>query len=184
MLADVYDLVPTFFVPGRGSTPIQEWVLGSAIALFALAAGLFEVLYRRSPSKFIGWYSIGLALIALGLAGVFGEHQLGGLLGWTARAAHYVGCTLPLGVNDDGIRAHGRGAARGADRVGTTRRPARHGRRRFRLPPHQADRRGYARTAVGDVRGGGVICSFACGSQSSVSRPQRVGQPLLRLLEA
>ncbi len=92
-VADLDGLIPPFFVAGEGATPIRQVVLGSAIAMFALAAALFRVLHRRSPSRFIDWYSLSLLLIAVGLAGVFGEQAVGGLLGWTARAAQYVGCT-------------------------------------------------------------------------------------------
>jgi PAS domain S-box-containing protein len=83
--------MPVFFVEGRGGTPVRQAVLGSAAAILGVTSAQLWRLDRRSPSVFLQWYSPGLALLAICLVGVWLETVLGGLLGWTSRAAQYLG---------------------------------------------------------------------------------------------
>ncbi len=92
-IADLDGVLPPFFVAGRGPTVIRQVVLGAAIVMFVLAAAIFRIRGRDAPTSFLDWYSLALLLVAVGLAGVFAERAVGGLLGWTARIAQYVGCT-------------------------------------------------------------------------------------------
>ncbi len=90
---------PRFFVEGYGPTTIRQIVLGAAVAMFAAAALVFWVLDRRAPSTFVRWYSFGLLLIAIGLGGVSSQNALGSPIGWTGRAAQYVGAIyIAVGV--------------------------------------------------------------------------------------
>jgi len=86
-LAALAEWTPVFFVAGRGGTPLRQFVLGSAIVMFGITAGLLGAIGRRSASSFASWYAMALALIAVGLVGVLIETTHGGLLGWTGRAA-------------------------------------------------------------------------------------------------
>ena len=62
-------MFPIFFVPGQGSTWVRQLVLGSACAIFALAAFMLRTINRKSLSSFSYWYSYALGLIAVGLFG-------------------------------------------------------------------------------------------------------------------
>jgi len=82
--------MPTFFVQGQGGTPLRQFVLGSAVAMFGLTALLLAVTSRRPLSPFAYWYALALALIAVGLFGVMLESSVASILGWTGRAAQFL----------------------------------------------------------------------------------------------
>ncbi len=82
---------PVFFVPGQGGTPVRQLVLGSAVAMFALAAILLRVIYRKSFSRFTFWYACGLALIAVGLFSTMFSSSFSSLLFWTGRSTQWLG---------------------------------------------------------------------------------------------
>jgi PAS domain S-box-containing protein len=84
-------VLPDFFVAGRGMTPLRQLVLVAAVAEFALAALGFAALYRRRPSAFLLWYSLGLALIGLGLGAMIPAGPPGTVLGWLGRTGQYLG---------------------------------------------------------------------------------------------
>jgi PAS domain S-box-containing protein len=81
---------PHFFLP-EGPTAVRQSVLGTTVGLFALAAILFRVWHRRSPSAFMDWYSLALGLIAVGLWGVLHADHLGSPLAWLGRTAQFAG---------------------------------------------------------------------------------------------
>ena len=83
--------IPDFFVEGRGITPLRSAVLATAVAEFLLASLWFGVLQRRSPAPFLLWYSLGLALIGLGLAAIIPAGPPGSALGWIGRGGQYLG---------------------------------------------------------------------------------------------
>jgi len=83
--------LPTFFVQGRGGTMVREVVLGSAVAMFGFTAILLWTGSRGAISAFTEWYIRALALIAVGLFGVMVQAATGTLLGWTGRAAQFIG---------------------------------------------------------------------------------------------
>jgi hypothetical protein len=89
--------LPTFFVPGVGSTWVRHLVLGAACGEFTLTAGLLWIIARRNRSAFLSWYSLGMALLALSMAGAFGYTHLDSLDAWTVRAAVYL-ASVYLGV--------------------------------------------------------------------------------------
>ena len=80
-------LMPTFFVQGVGGTALRWFILGSSMVMFALTAVLVGVMNRRSPSQFLYWYGLALALIATGLFGIMIEKVHGGPLSWVGRGA-------------------------------------------------------------------------------------------------
>jgi PAS domain S-box-containing protein len=90
-LVAVEGWTPPFFIQGEGGTLIRQVVLGSAIAMFLITALLLMAGYRRSASSFTYWYSLALVLIATGLFGVMLQASAGSLLGWTGRAAQFLG---------------------------------------------------------------------------------------------
>jgi PAS domain S-box-containing protein len=89
--------MPAFYVAGQGGTLLRGLLLGVAVALFVLTAGLLWQTHRRAPSPFLYWYALGLALIAAGLAGSSLITSLDSPLQWTTRTARALG-TLYLCV--------------------------------------------------------------------------------------
>ena len=63
------DRMPIFFIDGQGGTLLRTLVVSAAVLFFLLTAGLLWRVNRRAPSPFLHWYSLGLALVAAGLAG-------------------------------------------------------------------------------------------------------------------
>jgi PAS domain S-box-containing protein len=80
---------PTFFVPGAGGSLLRQLVLGSSIGMFLLTALLTGV--QRPASAFTYWYALALIAIAVGLFGILLQSTISGLLPWAGRAALYVG---------------------------------------------------------------------------------------------
>ena len=81
-------VTPAFLLPGHGVTAVREAVLASATVGFVIAALLLRLSYRRTGSRFLDWYSIGLGLFAIGLGTVWlGEP--GSAISWLGRAAQY-----------------------------------------------------------------------------------------------
>lgn len=87
--AAVHGWLPVFFVQGQGGTPPRQLVVGTAVAAFAVAAGLLGTERRRSPFRY--WYALALALVAAGLLGVLIQSTFGGLVGWAGRVGQYLG---------------------------------------------------------------------------------------------
>ena len=82
---------PIFFVPGQGSTWVRQLVLGSACAIFALAAIMLRTINRKSLSSFSYWYSYALGLIAVGLFGTVLASSFSSVLFWAGRAGSWLG---------------------------------------------------------------------------------------------
>lgn len=83
--------IPVFFVQGVGPTPIRQMVLGMGTILFACTAIVLWRLYTKYKSSIVYWYSLGLALITVGLVAVFFQMNVGSVLGWVGRSAQYLG---------------------------------------------------------------------------------------------
>jgi hypothetical protein len=81
---------PIFFVQGQGGTLVRDFVLASATAMFLLSAALLGGLNRKSLSPFLYWYTLALALIAVGLFGIMIESVHASALSWTGRAAQFI----------------------------------------------------------------------------------------------
>ena len=90
-ISTIDGMFPIFFIQGRGGTPVRQLVLGSAIAMFALAAILLRTTNRKSLSPFTYWYSYALAAIAVGLLGTLFPSSFGSALFWTGRAGQWLG---------------------------------------------------------------------------------------------
>jgi PAS domain S-box-containing protein len=90
-LASTRDVFPPFFIPGVGSTPLDQAVLGTAIAFWALASILLLSFYRQVRIEFHFWYGLALALTAVGLVGVYLQKDTGSLLNWAGRFAQQLG---------------------------------------------------------------------------------------------
>lgn len=95
-LATLQGMIPPFFVPGSGPTVLRKVILENATALFTLSSVLFMVTYRKGRSDFFFWYSVALALIAIGLLAVFVQPSVGSLIGWVGRSAQYIGFVFAL----------------------------------------------------------------------------------------
>lgn len=91
VLATLTDRTPLFFQPGLGGTLTRQLVLGSAIAMFALAALLLRSLHDATKSDFARWYGLAIVLLAVGLTGVLLQEVTGSALSWAGRAAQYLG---------------------------------------------------------------------------------------------
>lgn len=100
-------LLPTFFVQGQGGTPLRQAVLASAVAMFAVTAVFFWSAHRRRASRFAWWYSMALALTAIGLLAVALQSQAGSYLGWTGRVAQLVGGLYMLAAAVASVRECG-----------------------------------------------------------------------------
>jgi PAS domain S-box-containing protein len=83
--------MPVFFVDGRGGTHVRSLVVGAAVALFALTAGLLWRANRRSASPFLFWYALGLILLATGLAGSMAIAIKDSPLQWVTRSTQVLG---------------------------------------------------------------------------------------------
>ncbi|HEX3151551.1 MAG TPA: PAS domain-containing protein [Gemmataceae bacterium] len=83
--------LPPFYIEGQGATPLRTFVLSASILLFIVAAALTGARYRVSEWRFLFWYALGLALIAIGAAGLILQPTHGSWLGWVARLTQYLG---------------------------------------------------------------------------------------------
>ncbi|HKM60293.1 MAG TPA: PAS domain S-box protein, partial [Candidatus Bathyarchaeia archaeon] len=86
-----YGFAPKFFINNSGATFVDISVLATTILFFAMSSLL--LMRRQLKSKFpaLFWYSLGLALFAIGLLGVSFEKSLGDPIGWIGKIAQYVG---------------------------------------------------------------------------------------------
>ena len=83
--------MPDFFIDGQGGTLLRSLVVSTAVALFALTAGLLWHTNRRSESPFLYWYALGLVLLAAGLTGSMAIVVKDSPLQWVARLTQVVG---------------------------------------------------------------------------------------------
>ena len=89
-------LTPVFFVQGSGGTPVRQGVLVSAILMFALSAALLIRDRRGKATSFTYWYSLGLLLIAIGLAAVMLQTSPRSPTAWVGRIAQVIGVAYML----------------------------------------------------------------------------------------
>ena len=99
--------MPIFFVDGTGLTQIGVAVFWSASALSAAAAVILQARPRSNASGFTDWYAVGLAFMAVGLAGVSFQRSFGSLLNWAGRACQYLGGLCMLGAVISQVRRGG-----------------------------------------------------------------------------
>ena len=83
--------IPAFVAPGGGFTPLRQTVLGLAAVALGAATLIWWQIAARSPGvPFLRWYVPALALFAIGLLAILAQRQVGGVVGWTGRAAQYL----------------------------------------------------------------------------------------------
>ncbi len=83
-------VLPSFYTPQSGPTPIRQFVMLVSVIEFAVAGGAFCFLYLRRDRPPLAWYGTGLILIALGLAFV-SLAPPGTALNWLGRSSQYLG---------------------------------------------------------------------------------------------
>jgi PAS domain S-box-containing protein len=102
-------LFPPFFVPASGPTDLRQGVLACAVIFYEVAALLLLLRSPRGRSLVLDRFMISLALVGLGLAGIFFQKEVGSPIGWLGRGAQYAaGVYMLLAVT----RAIGIGRAR------------------------------------------------------------------------
>jgi PAS domain S-box-containing protein len=81
---------PAFFIPGEGYTLIRYIFSAIYLAFIVITAVVYARVYILFNTRFIYWYSLGLAIIALGLIAGFLDIP-GSPLNWLGRIAQYAG---------------------------------------------------------------------------------------------
>jgi PAS domain S-box-containing protein len=89
-VAAIRGLFSPFFVAGQGYTPIRWAIITAYIILFFTSVSLYARLYYSSKESFLYWYSLGLAIIAVGLT-LAPLSTPGDPLNWLGRIAQYLG---------------------------------------------------------------------------------------------
>ena len=95
-LAALRGLIPSFFIQGVGPTELRQAILGTAVLLYAVSSISFMALYFTRETDFIYWYSLCLAMLAIGLFAFFVQKSVGCPIGWLGRSANYVGGIFAL----------------------------------------------------------------------------------------
>ncbi len=90
------ELLPRFFVPGEGGTPLRYAVLGSAALMFAFSAALLVRDRAYAATSFAQWYGIGLFIIAIGMSAVMLQTYPRSTMAWVGRIAQVVGTAYML----------------------------------------------------------------------------------------
>ena len=114
LFATVTNLTPLFFAQEAGPTSIRQFVLGSAIGIFAAAALLIAQKPHFKDTDFSYWYIRGLFLIAVGLYAFFIQRLVGSPLGWAGRIGNYLG-SIFLIASVVSVQAKGEGVGVGAE---------------------------------------------------------------------
>ena len=70
---------------------LRQAVVALGLFLFAASSILFMRLYRDSKTGILFWYSMALALTAIGLAAFYFGRTVGDPIAWTGRIAVYLG---------------------------------------------------------------------------------------------
>ena len=94
--ATVQQVVPPFFIQGSGPTALRQIVLGLAVFFYALSSLFSMNNYFRLKSDFFYWYSICLAMLALGLFAFYIQKVVGSPIGWVGRTSNYAGTIFSL----------------------------------------------------------------------------------------
>ena len=90
------DLMPRFFVPGMGGTPLRYGVLGSAALMFMFSAALLIRDRGHAADSFSYWYSIGLLIVAIGLSAIMVQTDPRNPMAWVGRIAQVIGTAYML----------------------------------------------------------------------------------------
>jgi hypothetical protein len=82
-------LFPVFFVQGRGPTLLRQLALAVSVPMYAVAAVYFVRVHGQFRYSFFNWFANGLGLFGAGLFCLLFQKNVGGLVGWLARALQY-----------------------------------------------------------------------------------------------
>ncbi|RPI38988.1 MAG: PAS domain S-box protein [Methanoregulaceae archaeon] len=88
--------IPPFFIAGSGPTVLRQVILSNAIVILAIASILLFHIYRQKREDFFFWYSVSLAVIAVGLDAALFTPALGSPVNWVSRVMQYVGAGFAL----------------------------------------------------------------------------------------
>ena len=88
--------IPPFFIAGSGPTVLRQVILSNAIVILAIASILLIHVYRQKREDFFFWYSVSLAVIAVGLVGALFIPALGSPVNWISRVMQYIGAGFAL----------------------------------------------------------------------------------------
>lgn len=91
-----FGVFPPFYVQGSGYTALRLLVITDAIGFFIFTAVILLWTYFRKREDFFFWYSIGLALMAMGLISVIFSPVLGSPLSWIGRSGQFLGAIYIL----------------------------------------------------------------------------------------
>lgn len=90
-LATLMNWTPLFFVQGEGGTPLRQLVLTMGVVMFFVTSAMLWSSNLQAFSHFKYYYSIGLALLAIGLTGDLVQTVPGNPASWAGRTAQYLG---------------------------------------------------------------------------------------------
>ena len=101
-------LIPPFLQPGTGPTVWRRVVLAATIGEFACSCAFLLLASRRTRSRFLLLYAMGLGLIALGTTAVCAIRTVGNPLGWAGTLSVYAGMGYLLAAAVVAVRRSGR----------------------------------------------------------------------------
>jgi hypothetical protein len=84
------DIFTPFHTPGSSTTLIRSVFTGITIIVFLAASGIYLRLFLRWRTVFLYWYSLGLALFALGTI-FLSQASIDSRLFWLGKASLYAG---------------------------------------------------------------------------------------------
>ena len=82
--------IPLFYIQGQGGMFIRNMILVSSILLFVLTLLLLSIYNRKPLSPFMKWYTLAIALFAIGLLGFLAEKVHADPISWVARTSQYL----------------------------------------------------------------------------------------------
>ena len=101
-------VTPPFFVLGSGSTLLRQTVVAAGLFMFAVSSIVFMRLYYSSRSGILFWYSMAIALTAIGLAAFYFGRTVGDPIAWVGRSATYLaGIYFLIAIWSAARSAHG-----------------------------------------------------------------------------
>lgn len=97
VIATLQKATPSFFIPGVGPTMLVIWVLVITAILFAIPSFVFMRMYLGSKTDVLYWYSLSMALIALGQSSSLLIPAVTDTpIQWIGRLAYYLGAVYLL----------------------------------------------------------------------------------------
>jgi hypothetical protein len=89
-IASLLNTTPPFFVQGVGPTALRNTIVGTSLILFCISSIALMRFYFRSKADILWWYSLALALIAVGQFAFVLQKTVGSPLSWTGSIATYL----------------------------------------------------------------------------------------------